>query len=166
MRVSLIVAMAENRVIGRDGDMPWHLPEDLKFFKKMTLGKPVIMGRKTYESIGRSLPKRPNIVITRDTNFSAQGVHVVGSVPEALELAHTFGETGADEIMVIGGGQIYAEALKFAQRVYLTEIHATIDGDTTFPDLPLDQWQEQSREKGGEHSSDQPDVSFVIMDRK
>lgn len=162
MRISLIVAMAENRVIGRDGGMPWHLPGDLKYFKKTTLGKPVIMGRKTFQSIGRALPGRVNIIITRDNNFSADGVQVVGSVGDAMELARSL---GCDEAMVIGGGQIYAEALALADRVYLTEIHASIDGDTVFPELPLNDWAEKSREKGESDNADQPDISFVIFDR-
>ncbi|MBT4888737.1 MAG: dihydrofolate reductase [Rhodospirillales bacterium] len=166
MRVSLIVAMASNRVIGRDGGMPWHLPEDLKYFKKTTLGKPVVMGRKTFESIGRPLPKRPNIVITRDASFAADGVQVVSSVSDALELAQTIASPDVDEVMIIGGGQIYAEALHYAERVYLTEIHASIDGDTTFPELPISQWIEQSREKGAGETPGQPDISFVVLDRE
>ncbi len=167
MLISLIVAMAENRVIGRDGGMPWHLPGDLRYFKAVTLGKPVVMGRKTFESIGKPLPGRPNVVITRDANYAPDGAWAVGSLDEGLKLAQRLaGEDGADEIMVIGGGQIYAEALDVADRVYLTEVHMSVDGDTVFPELPPAQWREISRE-GDEQGEDDsaPALSFVVMER-
>lgn len=126
--LSMIVAHANNRVIGKDNDMPWHLPADLAYFKKTTLGKPIIMGRKTFESIGRPLPGRKNIVISRDENYSAEGVETVTSVGQAISLANY-----ADEIMVIGGGAIYQHCMPAAQRLYVTHIDADIEGDTQFP---------------------------------
>ena len=164
--VSIIVAMCENRVIGRGGGMPWHLPGDLKYFKKITMAKPVIMGRRTFQSIGRPLPGRTNIVITRDEAFAADGVVVTHTLDDAIEIADSQARAdGVDEIMIIGGGQIYTEALGTADRLYLTEIHATIDGDTYFPPLPPEEWREVSRmgDTGSELSD--PRCSFVILER-
>ncbi|WP_406666032.1 type 3 dihydrofolate reductase [Gallaecimonas sp. GXIMD1310] len=132
MQLALIAAMAEDRIIGRDNTMPWHLPADLKHFKAVTLGKPVLMGRKTFESIGRPLPGRRNLVITRQRQFHPEGVEVFSSLSAALASCQD-----AAEVMVIGGGQIYTEALPLADRLYLTFIAAKITGDTRFPD-----WQE------------------------
>jgi dihydrofolate reductase len=134
--LSMIVAHANNRVIGKNNDMPWHLPADLAYFKKTTLGKPIIMGRKTYQSIGRPLPGRKNIVISRDDNFQAEGVEVVNSVDAALALV-----VDSAEVMVIGGGAIYQHCLAAAQRLYITHINADIDGDTYFPEYDLTVWQ-------------------------
>ena len=135
--LSMIVAHADNRIIGKDNDMPWHLPADLAYFKKTTLGKPVIMGRKTYDSIGRPLPGRQNIVISRDESLNIEGVEVVQSVEQALTVA-----SGVDEIMVIGGGAIYAHCMPKADKLYITHIDAKIDGDTQFPDYDLEnEWQ-------------------------
>jgi len=125
--VSLIVAVADNAVIGRDGALPWRLPEDLKRFKALTLGKPILMGRKTFESIGRALPGRANLVLTRDRRWSAPGVRVVHSVEEALREAG-----GSDELVVIGGTEIFQLALPLARRIYLTRVHAKVGGDTFF----------------------------------
>ncbi len=134
--LSMIVAHADNRVIGKDNDMPWHLPADLAYFKRTTLGKPIIMGRKTYESIGRPLPGRKNIVISRDEEYRAEGVEVVGSVEAALALV-----SDVEEVMVIGGGAIYKHCLPAAQRLYITHIDANIAGDTYFPEYDLNDWQ-------------------------
>ncbi|MFT6919261.1 MAG: dihydrofolate reductase [Cognaticolwellia sp.] len=134
--LSMIVAHANNRIIGKNNDMPWHLPADLAYFKKTTLGKPIIMGRKTYQSIGRPLPGRKNIVISRDNNFQAQGVEVVNSVDAALALV-----VDSAEVMVIGGGAIYQHCLAAAQRLYITHINADIDGDTHFPEYDLTVWK-------------------------
>lgn len=134
--LSMIVAHADNRVIGKDNDMPWHLPADLAYFKRTTLGKPIIMGRKTYESIGRPLPGRKNIVISRDEEYRAEGVEVVGSVEAALALV-----SDVEEVMVIGGGAIYKHCLPAAQRLYITHIDANIVGDTYFPKYDLNEWQ-------------------------
>jgi dihydrofolate reductase len=145
-KVALIVAQSDNRVIGQGGDLPWHLPEDLKFFKRTTLGKPIIMGRKTFQSIGKPLPERINIVVTRDRSFQAEGVVVVPSVEEALnvgtDLAH-IGDT--DEVMVIGGGEIYQATLPLADRIYLTQVHIEIEGDVFFPELDAEVWEEVER---------------------
>jgi dihydrofolate reductase len=134
--LSMIVAHADNRVIGKDNDMPWHLPADLAYFKKTTLGKPIIMGRKTYQSIGRPLPGRKNIVISHDSDYKAEGIEVVGSVEAALALVND-----VEEAMVIGGGAIYKHCLPVAQRLYITHIDANINGDTYFPEYDLKEWQ-------------------------
>jgi dihydrofolate reductase len=135
-KVSLIVAMSENRVIGRAGGLPWHLPDDLKHFKRLTLERTVIMGRKTFESIGRPLPQRRNVVITRNRGWSAEGVEVAHSLPEAL--ART---AWGDEIFVIGGEQVYRDALPLADRIYLTLVHAAVEGDAYFPRFDQSQWR-------------------------
>ncbi len=129
MIISMIAAMADNRIIGKDNQMPWHLPADFVWFKRCTMGKPVVMGRKTYESIGRPLPGRLNIVISRDASLSIEGVTTVTSIEQALEVA---GEV--EEVMIIGGGAIYAACLPMANKLYVTHIEAEIDGDTQFPD--------------------------------
>lgn len=130
-RISLIAALSENRVIGNGGKIPWHLRDDFRRFKERTLGHAIIMGRKTHESIGRPLPGRTNIVITRDTNRDIPGCVVAGSLDEALEKAISI---ESDEIFVIGGGQVYAEALPKTERLYLTLVHAIMDGDAFFPE--------------------------------
>lgn len=130
MTISLIAAMSENRVIGLKGQLPWHIPEDLKFFKETTAGKPVVMGRKTFDSLGKPLPKRRNIVVTRDENWSRDGCERVSSLDEAYRLLK-----GEKEIFVIGGGEIYKAALSGADRIYLTVIHQTFDGDAYFPEF-------------------------------
>jgi len=166
MRVALIVAMGENRVIGRAGALPWRLPEDLKHFKSLTMGKPIIMGRKTFRSIGRALPGRANIVVTRDRAFGADGVDVVHSLDDALATARdAAGALGADEIMVIGGAEIYAGALGRAGRVYLTEVHAAPDGDAFFPMFDPAEWTETSRKRHPGAGADGPAYSFVQLDR-
>ncbi len=137
--LSMVVATANNRVIGKDNDMPWHLPADLAYFKKNTLGKPVIMGRKTYESIGRPLPGRQNIVISRDINYKAEGVETVTSVDAALALV-----SEVEEVMVIGGGAIYQHCLPAADRLYITHIEAEIEGDTQFPFYDTNIWKKVS----------------------
>ena len=146
MIFSAIAAMARNRVIGQGNGLPWRLPGDLKFFKQMTLGKPVVMGRKTFQSIGKPLRDRPNIVVTRDSGFAAEGVHVVRDIDTALDLAATLArETGAEEVMVIGGAEVYAQALPRIDRLYLTEIDAEIAGDAYFPEIEPRAWREAAR---------------------
>lgn len=158
----MIVAHANNRIIGKDNDMPWHLPADLAYFKKTTLGKPVIMGRKTYESIGRPLPGRQNIVISRDEAYQAQGVEVVGSVEQALAKAGD-----VEEIMVIGGGAIYAHCLPFAERLYITHIQADIDGDTQFPAYDTEtQWQKVSSELYQADDNNAYNLDFCVYQRQ
>lgn len=140
MLVSIVVAMDENGVIGRNNALPWHLPDDLKRFKALTLGKPMLMGRKTFESIGKPLPGRRNIVLTRSPAWQHDGVDTVHSLEEALALA---GE--ADEMAVIGGEEIFKLALPVASRIYLTRVHARVDGDTVFPAFDRSQWRETQR---------------------
>lgn len=145
-RVSLIVAMTPAGVIGRDNDLPWRLPDDLARFKALTLGKPIIMGRRTWESIGRPLPGRSNIVLSRNAHFAPSGAIVVPDLRRALEAA---GEV--DEVFVIGGAQVYALALAHADRLYLTIVHADVDGDVRFPPVDAAEWREVER---SEHAAD------------
>lgn len=141
-QLSLIVAYASNRVIGRDNALPWRLPSDLAHFKRVTMGKPIIMGRKTWESVGRPLPGRLNIVISRNPDYVAEGATLAGNLDDALARCAA---TGAAEACVIGGQAIFAEALRLADTVIATEIHADIAGDTWFPPLP-EGWRETHRE--------------------
>jgi dihydrofolate reductase len=156
MKLSLIVAAANNNVIGRNNELPWHLPQDLKYFKSVTLGKPVIMGRKTFESIGKPLPGRTNIVITRQSDWQHAGVLVASSVKDAVALAENFrnelGQT-AEEIMVIGGAEIYRSALPLADKVYLTRIDADVIGDAWFPALSETDWVCESELEGDPDAS-------------
>ncbi len=156
----MIVATANNRIIGKDNDMPWHLPADLAYFKKTTLGKPVIMGRKTYESIGRPLPGRRNIVISRDINYKAEGVDTVTTVDAALSLVEE-----VDEVMVIGGGAIYQHCLPAANRLYITHIDADIEGDTQFPFYDKDIWKKVSSEKRVADEKNQYDLDFCVYEK-
>lgn len=153
--------MSENRVIGRQGGLPWHIPEDLKYFKRMTLGKPVIMGRKTFESIGsKPLPKRLNIIISRG-RLLAEGVAWAATIADAVRMAKEEAiKSGQKEIMICGGGQIYADAMPFTDRLYLTLIHQNIvNGDAFFPEIDESAWRETAREN---HDG----YSFITMDRK
>jgi dihydrofolate reductase len=153
--------MTLNRVIGANNAMPWHLPADLAFFKATTLGHPVVMGRKTYESIGRPLPGRRNIVVTRDPTFHAPGCDVVHSVEGALFQA------GEDpEIFVIGGEALFCSFLPATQRIYLTQIHAEIPGDTYFPEIDRAQWQEVSRLERPQDAQNAYDLTFLTLDRR
>ncbi|VXA86579.1 dihydrofolate reductase [Aeromonas veronii] len=138
MKISMIAAMAHDRVIGKDNQMPWHMPADLAHFKRVTLGKPVLMGRKTFESIGRPLPGRRNLVISRNPGYQAEGIEVVGSVEAALAL---LAGSSVEELMVIGGGHLYAEMLPSADCLYLTRIDLAVEGDTRFPAFDDGQWQ-------------------------
>lgn len=163
--ICLVVAMARNRVIGSAGGLPWHLPADLKHFKALTMGKPIIMGRKTFDSIGRALPGRTNIVITRDKGFAVEGVISADSLEAALTLAGKEASQEAHEIMIIGGGQIYQLALPLAGRIYLTEVDARPEGDVLFPEIDRDQWRLTSRR---EHppTSDAPAYAFLKFARR
>lgn len=164
MKVALIVAVSQNNVIGRDNQLPWHLPEDLQYFKSVTMGKPILMGRKTYDSIGRPLPGRVNIVITRDQSWTADGVEVVNSLDHAMAAgAAACKASGSDEIMVIGGAQIYGDCLPVADRLYLTKVEADVDGDAFFPEIAMDQWQiiaEKTPKAVGNHP-----YRFLILER-
>jgi dihydrofolate reductase len=158
--LSMIVAMANNNIIGRNNDMPWHLPADLAYFKKITLGKPIIMGRKTFESIGRPLPGRRNIVISRDDHYQAAGIDVVNSVEQALALVD-----GNDEIMVIGGGAIYRHCLAKAERLYVTHIDANIEGDTQFPDFYDGTWLKVNSERRLSDDKNIYSLDFCVYER-
>ena len=140
--LSLIAALAHNRVIGRDNQLPWHLPADLKHFKALTLGKPIIMGRKTWDSLGRPLPGRLNIVVSRQAGLTLEGAEVFATLEEAIERADAWArEEDAEELMLIGGAQLYQQALPLAQRLYLTRVALQPEGDAFFPDVPLADWQ-------------------------
>ncbi|MEM7570675.1 MAG: dihydrofolate reductase [Pseudomonadota bacterium] len=158
-KVSMILARASNGVIGRDGDLPWRLPADLKHFKKLTVGKPIIMGRKTWDSLGKALPGRHNIVLTRDKSFTGEGCTVTHTLADALDAA---GLTG--EIMIIGGAEIYKLAMPIAQRIYMTHVALTAEGDTLFPALDEAEWHASDRQA---HSAEgeQPGYEFVTYDR-
>lgn len=163
--VAMIVAMAKNRVIGVDGKLPWYLPEDLKFFKRITQAKPLVMGRKTFASIGKPLPNRLNVVVTRDTEFTHEGVRVCHDLSAALELADQHATIeAAEEIMVMGGGEIYRQALPFAQRLYITEVDIDVEGDAIFPDFDSQEWQEVQR-VAGQPAEGQPNYDFVVYER-
>ena len=160
-RISLIVAMAKNRVIGANNALPWHLPADLKHFKSLTMGHHIIMGRKTHESIGRPLPGRTSVVVTRNAGYSMPGVIVANSLEAAIAAC------GDDEeIFVIGGSDVYRQAIKIADRIYLTEIDAEISGDAHFTEFDVNAWRETSRDS---HSPDETNpfpYHFVVYDKK
>ncbi len=165
-RLALIVAAASNGVIGRDGGMPWHLPADLKYFRRVTMGKPVLMGRKTYESIGKPLPGRENIVVTRDENWTAEGVHVARSAGQALALGRDLAKSaGVGEVMLIGGGQLYSQLLPATGRIYLTELQEVFNGDTKLPPIDWTEWREVSREIHADDPASPCIYSFVIFER-
>ncbi len=142
-KISLVVAIAKNgRIIGKDGGLPWRIPGDMKHFKRITMGKPIVMGRKTCQSIGKPLPGRTNIVVTRDANWSAHGVEVCHTVEAALSRGRQIAiRDGVDEVCVIGGAGIYAQALGTADVIHLTEVLGEVEGDTTFPELNSDEWK-------------------------
>ncbi|MDH3888568.1 MAG: type 3 dihydrofolate reductase [Gammaproteobacteria bacterium] len=160
MKISIVVAMDANGVIGRGNELPWHLPADLQYFKKTTMGKPILMGRKTHESIGRPLPGRTNIVITRDSGYQAKGCVVVNSIDAAMQAA---GEQ--DEIMVIGGAEFYRQVLAHTSTIYLTRIHASVDGDTVFPELNATDWREVERSDQSADEKNPYDYSFIRLER-
>ena len=160
MRISIIAAMAENGVIGRGGELPWHLTADLKRFKRLTTGHTIVMGRKTWESIGRPLADRRMVVVTRQSEYHADGIEVVSSLDEALALART---AGADEAFVIGGAEIYSLALPLADRLYITLVLAEVDGDTKFPDLDWAAWVRTGTEAAeADADNDYPHVFYVF----
>ncbi|HUN24845.1 MAG TPA: dihydrofolate reductase [Steroidobacteraceae bacterium] len=158
--LSLLVAVAENGVIGRDNALPWRLPDDLKRFKALTMGKPILMGRSTFESIGRALPGRTSLVLTRSPAWSAAGVTVVHSLEEAIARA-----AGAEELLVIGGAQVYALALPRAARIYLTRVHASVSGDTRLPELGRAAWREVSREEHPPDALHAHAMTFSVLER-
>ncbi|MEX0899562.1 MAG: dihydrofolate reductase [Gammaproteobacteria bacterium] len=159
--ITLVVAHTENRVIGRGGGMPWHLPADLAHFKAVTMGKPMLMGRRTFESIGRALPGRRSIVVTRNPTWSAPGVEVAHSVDEALDLC-----ASAPEVAVIGGGELFNALLPRATRILQTIIHTELDGDTHFPAVEPRDWHETRRETRPPDEYNAYGLSFVELERK
>lgn len=163
--IALVVAVAKNGVIGMEGGMPWHLSTDLKRFKRDTMGKPIIMGRRTFESIGKALPGRLNIVISR-SDFAADDTVHATSIDAALFLAEGWAkENGSEEICIVGGGQIYKEVIDRASRLYVTHVMAEPDGDTKFPDISEADWQPVSREEIPRGEKDSADTLYVVYDR-
>jgi len=160
-RVSLIVAMDRNRLIGSENGLPWHLPADLAFFRRTTMGKPIVMGRKTYESIGKPLPGRQNIVVTRDSGFSAEGCDIVGSIEQAVESCPE-----SQEIMLIGGASLYRQTLARASCLYVTRIHHEFTGDTWFPAFDETRWRVESRQDFEADSRNPYAYSFIKFVRE
>lgn len=158
--VSLIVAAADNEVIGVNNQLPWHLPKDLAYFKKVTTGNSIIMGRKTYESIGKALPNRQNIVITRQTGYQLSDAEVVYDLNHAIELAQS------DEIFIIGGAEIFQQTLAFADRLYLNRIKADFEGDTFLPKINWTEWQEISKESAKADDKNEFAIDFLVYERK
>jgi dihydrofolate reductase len=161
MRISAVVAMSDNRVIGKDNQLLWHLPADLKHFKQITMGKPILMGRKTFQSIGRPLPGRVNIVITQDKNFKADGCVVVHSIQAALKAVEN-----QAEICVIGGAELYRQMLPIIQRIYLTIVHHDFSGDAFFPELDMNEWKEVERTELASDEKNNYSCSFLVLDKK
>ena len=162
MIISCAVAMAKNRVIGRYNDIPWYLPADLQYFKKTTLGHTVIMGRNCYVSIGRPLPKRTNIIITRDPFFISSVCPVARSIPEALRIAHQAGE---EEVFIIGGGQIYEQTMDLWDKLYITEVDIEVEGDVFFPDLDMNQWRLISESANQKDEKNLFDYTFKVFEK-
>lgn len=158
--------MAENRVIGRNNSLPWHLSEDLKYFKATTMGHCIIMGRKTWESIGRPLPGRTSIVVTNNENYVAEGAKIVHSLPEAIRLAENIGVIdGTEEAFVIGGAGLYSAALPFAHRFHLTRVHGEVDGDTRLEEFDESEWQEIRKQEFEKDESNPYDYSICLLER-
>lgn len=162
MKISCIVAVAHDLVIGKDNDIPWYLPADLQYFKKQTLGHHIIMGRKCYTSIGRPLPKRTNVIVTRDPFFISSNCLVTHSIPEALEQAQANGE---EEAFIIGGGTIYEQTADLWDRLYLTEVDVKVEGDIYFPSLDMKQWKLVSQEPHKADDKNEYDYVFKVYER-
>ena len=163
MLISAIVAKAKNNVIGKDNDIPWYLPADLKYFKKVTINHHIVMGRKVYQSIGKPLPKRTNVIITRNPFFIVSNCFIANSIEEAISMAQ---ENGDEEAMIIGGGEIYKQTMELWDRLYLTEVDADVEGDVYFPELDYSQWNLVSKEDHQKDEKNEYDYSFHIYDRK
>jgi dihydrofolate reductase len=164
--IALVVARAENGAIGIGGELPWRLSTDLKQFRKVTLGKPIIMGRRTFQSLPRVLDRRLNIVLSREPGFIAPGAIVAGSLEEGLAHARRAAqEAGVEEIMVIGGDDVFRAVMPMAKRIYLTEVHATPEADTWLKEFNLKDWRELSRERHGSGPKDEYPFSFVLLER-
>jgi dihydrofolate reductase len=165
--IALVVAMGRNRAIGKGGGLPWRLSSDMRYFRKVTMGKPIVMGRRTFSSLPRVLDGRLNIVLTRNPSFEAPGVVVADNLEQALDVARREARrTGVDEIMVIGGEEIFREVLPQAGRIYLTEVKAAPDADTWFPEHDASEWREVSREDHAPGPKDDHAFSFVVLERK
>lgn len=162
-RISIIVAHSTNLVIGNDNSLPWRIANDLKHFKELTVGKPVVMGRKTYESIGFPLPNRMNIIISRNKSFNARDITTAHTIEDAVNIAHD--HCDGDEIMIIGGEQIYRHVMPIVDRIYLTLVDTDIDGDAHFPTYDMNNWSETSRESFSADDLNQYDYSFITLDR-
>jgi dihydrofolate reductase len=165
MRISIIVAVAENGVIGRQGQLPWRLSGDLQRFKRLTMGHTIVMGRRTWESIGRALPGRQTVVVSRNSEYRVRtaGVEQVGSLDDALRVAEAGGET---EAFVVGGAELYREALGQADRIYLTRVHAAVGGDTYFPNVDWENWQLVESEEHGSDEKNEYAHGFEVYDRR
>ncbi len=162
MIVSCIVATAHNNVIGKDNDIPWYLPADLKYFKKTTIGKHILMGRKCYQSIGNPLPKRTNIIVTRDPYFISSNCLIASSIEEGLEMAY---DNGEKECFIIGGGTIYEQTQKLWDRLYLTQVELDVEGDVFFPKVEIDAWQLISQEDHRADEKNPYNYSFKVYHR-
>ncbi|RFU61701.1 dihydrofolate reductase [Bacillus sp. V59.32b] len=160
--ISLMLAMDENRLIGKDNQLPWHLPADLQYFKNVTMGHPIVMGRKTFESIGRVLPGRENIVVTRNAEFDAEGVTILHSIDDVRQLA----DSSAQELFVIGGAEIFKEILPVTDRLYITEIHHAFEGDTYFPETQETEWVQRSLTAGTVDEKNRYPHDFIVLERK
>lgn len=167
MKISLIAAVAENGVIGQGNKLPWHIKSEWQYFVRMTKHKPIIMGRKTFESLGAPLKERANIIVTRDANYKRAGIIVTTSLEKAIEISRKIAaETGQDEIMVGGGAEIYRLALPMADRLYLTEIHLRPEGDTQFPPFDRNEWLEIKREFHKAQAGETADYTIMVLERK
>ncbi|CAH0274705.1 Dihydrofolate reductase [Peribacillus sp. Bi96] len=160
--ISLIVAMDQNRVIGKNNQLPWHLPADLQYFKKVTMGHPIVMGRKTFESIGRVLPGRENVIVTRNQDFKAEGCVVLHDI---LQIK-TYADNSDQEVFVIGGAEIFKEILPVTDRLYITEIHETFEGDTFFPLINEKEWDKTSSIQGTMDDKNRYAHDFIILQKK
>lgn len=165
LRLSLLVAMARNRVIGRNNKLPWHLPADLKHFKFLTMGQTIVMGRKTYESIGRPLPGRANIIVTRQTGYEVPGAIVVNTIDDALLICERTGSINGENF-IIGGEELYRQTLKICQRIYITEIQRDFEGDAFFPEFDPNEWEEKQRDRHISENDTNLEYHFVVLDRK
>lgn len=167
VRIAFVVAAAANGVIGRDGQLPWRLPSDLKRFRALTLGKPIIMGRKTYKSIGKPLDGRDNIVLSRQPGFNPPGVAVVARIEDAIQLGRRLAaRQGVDEVAIIGGAEVFGAALPLADRIYLTLVKGTPVGETRLPQFDPETWQETARAAMAKGPRDQYCADFIVLDRK
>ena len=162
LRISIIAAVSENGIIGQANGLPWILPNDLSYFKKTTMGKPIIMGRRTYEGLGKPLPGRPNLIVSRNPCFKFEDLKVFESLPEAIFAAFTI---GGPEVFLIGGAAVYTAGLNVAERLYITEVHARVEGDVYFPVWDKERWREISRERQYKCERNEYDHSFVVFER-